>query len=258
MKFRALPFAMSLLLAAGACGPAEVVVSLEIDVEDPEAGAMVTRALSDLEVQLLPYDRDAVFDSMSAAFGTPEPAIPQALMDAREEVRQAQERWQDSERRWGTLRDTLQKINDTMGQFSRGEAAYVALYREFADLEAELGRIERQRDAAFAEFTELQRGTIQSSDSVRLLRENWGDDAFAGVGEIFLAKQRASGLMVVVDTTDATGIARIQAKPGSYWVHARYDLPFTELYWNVPVTIQRGEPFELRLNASNAEERTKL
>jgi hypothetical protein len=251
---------MSLLLAAAACGPTTVVVAIEIDVPNPEGEGTIQRALSEVEVRLIPYDRDAVFDSMGAAFGTPEPTVPEDLVSARDEVRSAQEEWQQSQTRWNTIRDTLQKLNTTMEQYSRGEATYVALFTEFADFEAELTGVDREMNRSFDRFTELQQGTIRASDSVRILRENWGDEAFLGVGEVFLAKSRASGLSEVTDTTDAQGIARthLRVKPGQYWVHARYELTFTELYWNVLITVERGDPIQVRLTRENAQERIKL
>ncbi len=260
MRRSALPFAMSLLLAAAACGPAEVVVTIEIDVDDPDGDGTITRALSEVEVRLVPYDRDAVFDSMTAAFGTPEPPVPEDLVAARDEVRMAQEAWQQAQTRWNTIRDTLQKLNTALEGYSRGEARYTALFREWNDFDAELGGVDRQMTQSFDSFTELQQGTIRASDSVRILRENWGDEAFAGVGEIFLAKSRASGLQEATDTTDAMGVARthLQVAPGQYWVHARYELAYTELYWNVMITVERGEPIQVRLSGENADERIKL
>jgi hypothetical protein len=260
MKRRNLPFVMALLLAAAACGPAEVVVTMEIEMDNPDGEGTVVRPLSDIQVELLPYDRDLVFDSMQAAFPTPEPPIPDELMAAREEVAAAQARWQTAERRWNTLRDTLQKITATMEGYSRGEARYVALFREFQEFDSQLGRVESQMEAAFNEFTSLQQGTIRQSDSIRIMRDNWGDEAFADIGEVFVAKLRASGLSAVADTTDANGVARtnLKVKPGKYWVYARYDLPYTELYWNVPITVEKGDPVQIMLNRDNAKERIKL
>lgn len=260
MRRRTLPFAMGLLLAAAACGPGEVVVTMEIEAPNPEGEGTVTRTLSDIEVQLLPYDRDQVFDSMTTAFGTPEPEIPSELIQARSEVQTAQAEWDAAQRRWNLLRDTLQTITSAMEQFSRGEARYVALFREFQEFDAELGRVEREMNTAFERFDELQRGTIRASDSVRILQDNWADEAYAGVGAVFLAKQTASGLDIAVDTTDANGVARenLRVKPGQYWVHARYELPYSELYWNVPITVARGEPVVVQLTRANAQERPKL
>lgn len=253
---RTLPFAMALLLATGACGPAELVVTVEAEMPDTEG--TTTMALGDLEVQLIPFDRDQVFDSLEQAYGEPEPTIPEDLVEAREAVQEAQQRWRQAETRWNTLRDTLQTLSEAMSQYSRGEARYVAMFREFQELESQLGRVEREMNTAFEEFNELQTGTIQRSDSMRIVMDNWADEAFAGVPDAFAAKARAAGLETVVDTTDAQGMVRIEAEPGQYWVHARYELPYSELYWNVPVTLERGEPTEVVLTRENAEERIKL
>lgn len=257
---RTLPFALSVLLAAAACGPAEVVVTIEIEVPNPEGDGTVIRPLSDVEVQLVPFDRDAVFDSMQSAYPEPEPDVPQDLIDRREVVQQAQARWDEANRRWSTIRDTLQQLNDALAQYSRGEAAYVALFREWQDWESQLGAAEREVNQTFAEFDSLQQGTIRESDSIRILQDNWADDAFAEVGTVFSLKHRESGLDWVVDTTDASGVARgnLQVAPGTYWVHARYELAYTELYWNEMITVERGEPMTVRLTRANAQERIKL
>ena len=260
MRRRNLPMAMALLLAAAACGPAQVVVTAEVSMSNPDGEGMVTNPIPDMVVELLPYDRDAIFDSLAAAYGTPEPAIPQELLDAREEVAQAQQRWQQATNRWNTLRDTLQKLNDTMGQYSRGEARYVALFREWQEFDSQYGRVERQMNDAFKEFTDLQQATIRQSDSIRILKENWGDEAFKDFNAVRDAKLQAVGLQAAVDTTDASGVARnnLKVKPGDYWVYARYELPYTELYWNVPIHVERGEPNQITLTRNNAVERVKL
>lgn len=261
MRRRFLPFALTLLvMVATACGPSEVIVTVELDLPNPDGEGTVIRPIADLEVQLVPFDRDQVFDSMATAFGTPEPPIPPELAAARDEVRAAQEEWQQLQARWGTLRDTLQKITEAMDGYSRGEAAYVALFREFQDFDAEYGTVERSVDRAFERFTELQQGTIRQSDSIRILQDNWADEAFAGFFDVFAAKQRASGLTAVVDTTDASGLARgnLLVKPGQYWVHARYEQAYSELYWNVPITVEGGDPMTITLTRANAEERPIL
>jgi hypothetical protein len=257
---RSLPFALILLLAVAACGPAEVVVTMEIDVPNPDGEGTVNRALSDIEVQLIPFDRDAVFDSMTVAYGTPEPEVPQELIDRRAEVEEAQAEWEASVRRWSMIRDTLQKLNTAMEGYSRGEARYVALFREWQDFDSQLGAVERETEANFDRFDELQQGTIRASESIGILQDNWADDAFAGIGTVFTQKQRASRLDWVVDTTDANGIARrhLSVKPGVYWVYARYELAYTELYWNLMITVERGQPMTVRLTRENAEERIKL
>ena len=65
-----------------------------------------------------------------------------------------------------------------------------------------------------------------------------------------------AGLDLAADTTDANGVAtELMVKPGEYWVHARYEEVYSELYWNVPVSVARGEPVTVTLNRSNAQVR---
>ena len=254
---------LAFILSLAACGSGEVIVTIELELDTPDPDGAMSRPLSDIEVQLLPYDRDHVFDSVGSAFADsnrPEPEIPAQLIAAREEVRLAQEEWQTSENRWATIRDTLQTINTEIARYNPAEPRYRELFREYTAFENQLGQVEDRKDNAFRRFTTLQEASIQTSDSVRIQREMWGDEAFASVGDVFLVKEAEAGVAVVFDTTDATGIARggLRVKPGSYWVHARYELTYTELYWNVPIEVVRGEPILVTLNRANAEERIKL
>lgn len=257
---RTLPYALALLLGAAACGPAQVVVQIEIEVDDPSGSGTVAQPLSAVEVQLLPYDRDAVFDSLTAAYSTPEPEVPEALLEARAEVQAAQEEWDDAQRRWAILRDTLQQITQTLEGLPRNNPEYIVLFNEYNEFDDEYASVERQVERAFARFDSLQQGTIRSSDSIRILQDNWADEAFADITDVFRAKQVATGLDIVVDTTDASGVARtnLRVRPGQYWVYARYELTYTELYWNVPITVERGDPVQVRLTRENAQERLRL
>jgi len=245
-------------LALAACGPAQLVVTAEVDVQDPNTGESVNRPLSDLEIQLLPFDRDAIFDSMAAAFPTPEPEIPQDLMDARAEIAAAQDRWRNLENRWNTLRDTLQTLTEAMEPLSRGEAQYRLLFNEFNDLEGEYATLERQMEAAFNEFDSLQKANIEYEQQIRVQRQNWADDAFGEVGDVWAAKMREIGLPAAADTTDANGVATFEVPEGDYWLHARLEEVFDELYWNVQVNVVKGEPVTITLSRANAERRPNL
>lgn len=244
----------SLVLAA--CGPGEAVITAEIQVQ--QADSMASRALSDLEIQVLPYNRDQVFDSLEAAYAEPEPPIPDSLVAAREQVAEAQREWRQTEARWNSLRDTLQSISDAMEQYSRGESRYVELFQQFQDLEDSLSTVESNMNQAFERFDSLQQGIIAQSEQVRARRQDWADQAFADAAAIIEAKIEQAGREPVIDTTDASGTVTVQAPPGEWWVHARYELPYTELYWNEPITIERGEPVEFTLDRENAEERPNL
>ena len=245
-------------LLAAACGPGQVAVVAEIEIPDPEGEGTVIRPLAGLEVQFLPFDRDRVFDSLATAHGTPEQPIPADLLAAQEEIAQVQEEWREAEARWAAGRDRLVRINEQLQGLSRTQGQYITLYREYEDVEDQVSRAERVKDEAFQRFTELQEGYIQRADSMRLIREAWEDEAFAAAGDVFATKLREAGREMVVDTTDASGRALTPVPPGEWWIHARYGLPFSELYWNVRVPVERGDPVQVSLNRQTAEARPKL
>ena len=247
-----LVLAVSTVVVLGACSSTEVVVTVQLD-----------EPTSDIEIQLLPYDRDAIFDSLGAAFTAvdrPEPEISESLQLARDEVQQAQQEWQAAENEWADIRSQMQQINEEIQQYSRGEARYSELFSNYNSLEGRLGGVERAKDRAFARFTDLQQATVNQSDSIRMQREIWADEAYAEIGEVIQVKLAETGAARLYDTTDASGIARgnLMVKPGKYWVHARYELVFTELYWNLEIDVEGGEPVEIVLTRDNAQERQKL
>ena len=246
-----------LVLAAAACGPTQVVLTAETEVDDPEQGTVV-RPLANLEVRFYPFDRDQVFDSLTQAASSPEPPIPQDLLDAQAEVAAAQEAWRSAETEWQSLRDNLENINRELQGLSRGESRYVQLYNEFQEAEREVGGAERSMEQAFARFTELQEASIARTDEIRLLREQWADEAFAEVGAVFDAKSTMSGRDILVDTTDANGTITTALREGQWWVSARQELPFNELYWNVMFTVEGGDPVTVTINRGNAVERPSM
>ncbi|MEK9501900.1 hypothetical protein [Gaopeijia maritima] len=256
MKRSTLLFSAIAALGLAACGPAQVVVTAQIEVEDPASGQMVTRQLSDMEVWLLPYDRDQVFDSLTAAAADPEPQIPAELSEAQVAIREAQEEWLAAENRWNTLRDTLQKLNTAMEEFLPSETQYRMMFNDYNDLEAQYSQVERNKDQLFARFDSLTKENISRAQGYQMRVDEWAAEAFVDVDAVMTAKIRASGLDAAADTTDANGVAsELMVPPGEYWVHARYEEVYSELYWNVPVSVARGEPVTVTLNRSNAQVR---
>ncbi|NLG63680.1 MAG: hypothetical protein GX539_15695 [Candidatus Cloacimonetes bacterium] len=243
------------LLAA--CGGGEVVVQAAIRPEGDETAEPTP--LPNLEIRALPYDRDAIFDSLRAAYPTPEPEIPDSLARLQDALVEAQEQLAEAEQRWNAARDSLKTLSDRMRQMSRGSAEYVVAFRDFNAQEAIEQQQRRLMDQANQRYSQMLTQFNEQSEAVRARRQAWGDEAFASVNEVIEARLKESGLSEVWDTTDANGVARFQnLKPGDWWIHARYDLPFTELYWNVPVQVERGDPITVILNRENAQVRPKL
>ena len=236
-------------LALAACGPAEVSVYVALGGDDDP------QPLDGIEVQILPYDRDAIFDSLEAAAASPEPAMPEDLIAARDEIAAAQTAWRDEETRWGELRDRLQTINEELERLNQGERRYRELFAEWEDLNRVYESAERNVGRLFDEFNELQQATIGRFDSMRIVQGDWADQAFEDFELVRFAKIEMSGLEAVYDTTGTEGVADFLdgVAPGAYWVHARYELVYDELYWNVPVEVTTEEPCGRRLRRENAE-----
>lgn len=234
-----------------ACGPGEATIVVALGDETSEDA----NALDGVEVRLLPYDRDQIFDSLTAvaaAAGMPEPEVPADLLAAQEEIAQAQQEWRDTETRWNVLRDSLQTLNNAMEGLNRAQRAYMDLYNQYQDLEGDYNRAEQQVGRLFDNFTSLQDAAIGRMDSINIVQADWADQAFADVGLIIAARIELTGLEEHADTTGVEGVATFEAAPGQYWVYARHELPYNELYWNIPIAITREEPIVMRLNRDNA------
>ncbi len=245
-------------LILSACGPTQLVVSAELGSDDTEQVASA-RTLGDLEVRIFPFDRDLIFDSLTSAAETPEPPIPDSVLNAQNAVADAQKQWRDTEARWNVLRDTLQTLSERLDGMSRGSGQYRVLYRDFQNLESQYNRVERSRDRAFRNFTSLQGASLAAAEEIRLLREQWADEAFREVSIIMDAALKSTGRKILYDTTDASGIADgFEISKGEWWISARYELPYTELYWNIPVTVSGRDPIQIILNRENAITRPKL
>lgn len=243
------------LLILAACGPGEVVVTAEIETTDSETGESVMQPLSDLELQVIPFDRDVVFDSLTQAAPNPEPQLSSELQEMRDEYIQVQADSREAEIEWLTRRERLQEINEEIAQYSEGESRYRELFNEFEDVEDQVIEAENRMNDLFGELEELQRTVLDELNQARIAQETWEDEAFVDYGDVVEAKLSESGRDISYDTTDATGMARVQVQPGTWWIHTRHTLPTEELYWNVQVEVVRGEPIEILLNRSNAESR---
>ncbi len=79
----------------------------------------------------------------------------------------------------------------------------------------------------------------------------WEDIAFESYAEIADSLLEAVGAELY-DTTDAEGWVSYQAPRGRWWIHTRFELPFEELYWNVPYQSTGGADTVI-LNSSNAQ-----
>jgi len=244
-------------LITAACGQPPLVV--EAAITDGSTGERL--ALGELPIRLLPYDRDAIFDSLEQAYPVPEPQIPAELVAARQQVQEAQSAWRTAEDRWSTVRDSLRILQEQLrgleSQGLRGTPNYAQGFARFTALEQLERQVNQEQQQAFALFDQLQQATLTTTDSIRVQRDMWAEEAFADFNTVILEKLRASGGEEFVDTTDAQGMAVFTLPTGNWWIFGRYALPYEELYWNVPVEVT-GDSAAVQLNRENAEIRPIL
>ena len=93
---------------------------------------------------------------------------------------------------------------------------------------------------------------------MNFILDQWADEAYAPAFDVFAVKLQETGQEIVVDTTDAQGYALIDVPPGEWWVYAFYEEAYSELYWNIPITVLRGDPVPVRLTRESAEIRPIL
>lgn len=241
---------VGLLPALAACGGTELTV---VVLSDAEEGPV---PVANQEIVFLPFNRDSVFEALSAQAEEPEPQIPDDLQEQFAQVAALQEEWRAAEAEWAEARESLQNLSDRLQRLDRRSREYQQLYRQFDGLEGTERRLNNARQQAFQAFDDLQKQTLTRADSVRAVIEAWEDIAFMEYIDIETEILEADGRQIVYDTTDASGAATSALAGGSWYVHTRLPRPFSELYWNVLVDPSATD--SLMLTPANADERIRL
>lgn len=234
---------LAILPLLAACGS-----RITVQVTEDAAGA---EPVNDVEVQFIPFDRDSLFAVIIGGAATPEPEIPADLEQASVDERELRDAWSAAESSWNNVRDSMRSITTELDNLDDRSREYRERFDLFNDLEDRERALDRQRQAAFDEFNEMQLATQQRVDSMCIVIDSWEEAAFAGYGEVEDDLLTALGQEVMADTTDAAGVAWAPAAGGPWWVHARVNTAAGELYWNVMV--EEAPADTLRLGPGNAD-----
>lgn len=166
--------------------------------------------------------------------------------------------YEEINRPWLALRDTVRALADSLIERDRAEPGYAADYERFRALYARLAQRAAERDRALRDVNgdhlDLARRAATAADSLRA----WEYQAYAGYPDAAAAAVVRSGRSVVEGTTDRHGALTLQVQPGRWWLVARTPdpaNPFLEYYWNVSVTATRVVPVRLPLSSNNAAKR---
>ncbi len=251
MRARALPMFLALTAVTAACGKDVTVQVLPSSQQDS-----VAKPAKDVPVEFLPYDRDSIFDALTQRASTPQPQVPDDLKQQKQQVAQLNEEWHQAETEWGDKRDNLQKLSDQLQKLDRRDPKYLPLYKQFNALDGQVSQLDRRKKELFARFDSLQKLTIERSDSMRAVTNDWESQAFAGYDAIVDSLLKKRGKDVVADTTGPDGYASGHIKGDHWYVYARYTLPFQELYWNIRIDTLKADT--LKLTRQNAQVRLKM
>ncbi|MBI4513514.1 MAG: hypothetical protein HY702_05330 [Gemmatimonadetes bacterium] len=221
------------------------------------AGAPV--GIDKLVLELLPYNRDSIFDALARQAATPEPQIPEDLLVQRDSVAALRDLWTQSESQWNAVRDELLKLSERMRTMDRGSREYFQAFTRFTDLEQRERTLSRAKDEAFRSYDALQKRYGARADSIKVVRFAWEDEAFARYGEITEGLPKTLKRETYADTTSGGGYATFRnVRNGRWYLYTRYELPFQELYFNIPVEIRGGSRDTLMLTRDTAELRPLL
>lgn len=241
---------VALLPILAACGGSELTVMVLAGEGDE------LQPVADLPIELLPFNRDSVFETLAAQAEEAEPQIPADLKAQFDSVAAMQGVWRAAEAEWAEAREALQNLSSRLERLDRRSREYQQLYRQFDGLESTERRLNNTRQQAFGAFDELQRQTLERADSARAVIESWEDIAFMDYMDIEAEILQSLGREIAYDTTDAAGAMTKSLQGGTWYIHTRLSLPFSELYWNVPVDPAATDT--LQLTRGNAEERIKF
>lgn len=240
---------LAVAATVSACGGATDLAVRTVSGEGEQAAP-----LEQLEIRLLPYNRDSIFEVLARQAPSPEPQPPEELIQLRDSVAAAQERWREAEAAWNDIRSELQQLSERMEGMNRASRDYAQAYRRFDDLDSQVRRLDREKNRYFERFTELQSRYSAQADSFSAVLAAWGDATFERYAEIVDSLLEGRGRQEIWDTTGGGGWADLQVPRGRWWIHTRFELPFEELYWNVPYESSGGADTVI-LNSANAEER---
>lgn len=211
---------------------------IEVSVRYPD-----DTPLTGLEVTALPFDRDAIRDSLAAASEVPRPQFPELEVELAEYTPPDISGFDDSAVPWQVIHDSVQQLADSlMGVGTSRSPTYARAYARLREQYRRLAESTADRNASirarFGEYTDLANRAALAADILRA----WEGTAFAGFPELADSAMSTVGRGIHNAETDSDGNAFFSLEPGKWWIVASCvhpQNPFKKYYWNVPVVVGR-------------------
>jgi len=212
-------------------------------------------ALTQLEITALPFDRDALRDSLARASESPRPRFPDLEEALASYAKPDLSRLAEAFLPWQAIRDSVQHLADSLSIAGADTSAQYA--RAYARLRAQYQRLAQSsvdRDAAIREHVgddrQLALRVAAAADALRA----WEASAFSQYPVLADSAMARVGRNPHVATTDDEGNAEFMLAPGRWWIVAtRVDPenPFREYHWSVGVVVRRFGGRLVPLHAGN-------
>ncbi len=229
---------MVLIGLAGCGGEGEIVLTAILD-EVPLVG---------LEVVALPYDAQAILDSLGRAGSTDRPDYTALEAELEAYRRKDSDSIASLSAEWAEARLAVAELADSLHRMERGSAEYASAYIRFRTAYQALSReevvLERRMRRELGSDRDLAARAGAAADALR----RWEEEAYRAFPDLVAGRDGLAG------RTDSLGQARLELAAGRWWLVARRpdpQNPFMEFVWNVPLVVSSIVPVATPLSGHN-------
>jgi len=200
-------------------------------------------ALAQLEVTALPFDREALRDSLAEASASPRPRFAELEEDLASYERPDISQLTEAFLPWQAIHDSVKHLADSLSNAGADSSPqYAMAYDRLREQYQRLAQSSVDRDAALKEQVgddrQLAARAAAAADSLRAWEAS-ALDHFPALADSAMARDDRG---IHVATTNAEGIAEFRLAPGRWWIVSTWvdpENPFREYHWNVGVVVRR-------------------
>ena len=197
--------------------------------------------LANMEITALPFDPDALRDSLVEASDIPRPQFPDLETELASYRRPDISGLEESFLPWQAIHDSVHHLADSLNNAgSDSSPEYASAYARLRDQYQRLAQSAVHRDAAIREQVgddrQLAMRVAAAADTLRA----WEGLAFAQFSELADSAIAREGRGFHRATTNDDGVAEFTLAPGRWWLMATRadpENPFAEYYWNVGMVV---------------------
>jgi hypothetical protein len=201
-------------------------------------------AASSVKFDVLPYDIEAIQDSLLSANAPPEPPDRQELLALRGAYDQITLEYSDHLEEYRNSEAEVKKYKNFTSN------AYKAAYKRFEDAKAKNAELNEKREQARSAYIGVKKQCDQQLEA-------WEEQAYAGKAEVIARIREKRGITEdYLIKTDKEGSGRIVVPGGKWWLKGKERHPekrYTWLVWNVPIEATGGV-LDVALSEDDARE----